>query len=1022
MSQASMDVGIAGHHDLGLVGSRQLHAVQLFDIGRLTSHPVALIPGTFVAVSGRGPGGGSNESGKTTFLAAVSLLLGDAEWRLTGNGHVHAAELLFNPQAVGAEDQSVDAAMHGYVVGLFAHPARSIGSEAREPLTVWLRINRASPYLEVRVQQGVGLIEADTHAACQLEADLRWASLPRVAGRRVGSRNLAEVLYGSARCIAQLPNRGGLPSEPSLLNTNAGSFSPEKIGTSLIGLAGIQDILDDGRVRHGNLTDAEQRLRVRRAEAAERERSYADRLRELDGRDRARERLAVAERDWETHDARRLLDAIEARDDAQRTLDDAARARPGLEQTFADAERQLRHLDDGALLAEQLRAAQNSAGEAKQAAVAALITYTRAADAVENLRGRLRELRLVADDWDGPDMADTERTLTEAQTALAAAERQLAIREAETQRAHGALARAREGSGDATDPLDALRGAGVPAAGLLDGVELDEQGRREIEPLLWPFRDAVVVARDDQPRALVALAQRPCAVLISGPAEHLPPAGVTSCPAGARRFLSQLAASARADADPERVAHEALDVTVIGGLLDPLTGRDARIAAAQRAADAAQAQQDETEHLRDEAKAVVVDRTDDHRRAQAAAELTAVTTKLADSEQRLDALAQTQDDAAAAHDGAEDAARELDVQLRGLKAARASAQEDRDDATADLVAHDTQVSETQAALGVAGRDVVSASQNWPNGEEAARERCAEDPRDEGRLRNVANETLHESLVAVGLPHGAEDEAPSDELIAALRRRRADENTPFPVVAGPLRAYLDERSDHDIVLRERIEAERAQTREALDEADSECSEMRASLDRIQEAIQRQVEGTINGISEQFNELDREGGGYGACLRLDMQPPVDASDTWRWSVTPMWKRAPRGPMVAYNAPTNSAQDKIYTVNLVLAALLGVGNSEGKVLILDELGNSLDFEHRRSVLSAIAQTAQRRGITVLGTCQDDIVGHAADFADEIVFFEYSSDRDILNRPVRLFGFDSERERVERSYNALLRGRPVV
>ena len=118
---------------------------------------------------------------------------------------------------------------------------------------------------------------------------------------------------------------------------------------------------------------------------------------------------------------------------------------------------------------------------------------------------------------------------------------------------------------------------------------------------------------------------------------------------------------------------------------------------------------------------------------------------------------------------------------------------------------------------------------------------------------------------------------------------------------------------------------------------------------------------------------------------MQPPVDASDTWRWSVTPMWKRAPRGPMVAYNAPTNSAQDKIYTVNLVLAALLGVGNSEGKVLILDELGNSLDFEHRRTVLSAIAQTAQRRGITVLGTCQDDIVGHAADFADEIVFFEY-------------------------------------
>lgn len=60
----------------------------------------------------------------------------------------------------------------------------------------------------------VGLIDEDTHAACQLAADLRWSALPRIAGRQVGSRNLAEVLNGSARCIAQLPNRGTLPSEP----------------------------------------------------------------------------------------------------------------------------------------------------------------------------------------------------------------------------------------------------------------------------------------------------------------------------------------------------------------------------------------------------------------------------------------------------------------------------------------------------------------------------------------------------------------------------------------------------------------------------------------------------------------------------------------------------------------------------------------------------------------------------------------------------------------------------------------
>jgi chromosome segregation protein len=335
---------------------------------------------------------------------------------------------------------------------------------------------------------------------------------------------------------------------------------------------------------------------------------------------------------------------------------------------------------------------------------------------------------------------------------------------------------------------------------------------------------------------------------------------------------------------------------------------------------------------------------------------------------------------------------------------------------------DAGVESSQAAHAAAMRDAAAAAEIWPHGEAAARERCAEDPRDETRLRSVANQTLYEALVAIGLGHDSEQDAPTDELLSALRRRREDENTPFPVVATPLRAYLDERSDHDTVLRERIENERTQTRDALDAAEAECEEMRAGLDRIQEAIQRQVESTIGGISEQFNELDREAGGYGACLRLDMQPPAGANDTWRWSVTPMWKRAPRGQMVAYNAPTNSAQDKLYTVNLVLAALLGVGNSAGKVLILDELGNSLDFEHRRSVLRAIAQTAARRGITVLGTCQDDIVSHATEFADEIIFFEYASDRDILNRPVRPFGVDPSGARVETTRDALLRGRPVV
>src|SRR5258707_9295668 len=70
----------SGAGALGVIGTRQLIAAQTFDFARLTSHPVAVIPSSFVAVTGRGPRD-SNESGKTSFNAAVALLLGDPEWR-----------------------------------------------------------------------------------------------------------------------------------------------------------------------------------------------------------------------------------------------------------------------------------------------------------------------------------------------------------------------------------------------------------------------------------------------------------------------------------------------------------------------------------------------------------------------------------------------------------------------------------------------------------------------------------------------------------------------------------------------------------------------------------------------------------------------------------------------------------------------------------------------------------------------------------------------------------------------------
>jgi hypothetical protein len=89
--------------DRGIVGNRQLVAVQVFDISRLTTHPVPIMPGTFVAVSGVGPRGDSNGSGKTSFLSAISILLADPQWNLEGNSGKSIAGLLFRPAAAGLD-------------------------------------------------------------------------------------------------------------------------------------------------------------------------------------------------------------------------------------------------------------------------------------------------------------------------------------------------------------------------------------------------------------------------------------------------------------------------------------------------------------------------------------------------------------------------------------------------------------------------------------------------------------------------------------------------------------------------------------------------------------------------------------------------------------------------------------------------------------------------------------------------------------------------------------------------------
>jgi hypothetical protein len=1014
MSQNTLPTSLAGARELGLIGARQLHAVQVIDIGRLTTHVVPFVPGTFVAITGRGPKGDSNESGKTTFLAGTALLLGDPEWKLASGGQ-HTYSLLFNPRAVGAADERIDAADHGYIVGLFA----DAGEPPTAALTVWMRINRASPYIEVKAALGEHFIDPAAQPAASLAADAHWARMANGAGQRpLGARTYVEALYGtSPRCIAHLTKRGDLGSGPSLLNTAAGAFSREQIGEALVTLAGRRDILEHDREQRSALIEAEHDLDEGRRHQIQQERDYTEQLDEIDGREAARERLAVARQAWDTHNARRLIDAVDALAEREGQLQVALVEQTELEQALSRAQADMADLADDTELHDRHAATEQVVHASREAHQEALRARLGAERALETTRDRARELDLLADGYDGAPPEQTQLTLARAEGDLTGATAAVAVLAARAQDAHAHLARAQEGREDAGDTLQALAAASIPAVGLLDSIELDPTDKR-LEPLIWPYRDGVVLAAEQLEAAVEALREQPWAVLISGPAGPLPD-GVAACPPAASRFLSELAERAQMDDDPPRVSDRQLGVTIVSGS-EPIAGRAARVRAAERAVERAEqderAARDQQHHKR-----LLVDQAaSEHARALAATDLRDARGAQAAAERELDRYLGVEQAADRDRDHAEETERELALKVNGLELARQAATRELERAAAAVNEHGTLLPGLHSEVRASRDAAETASVDWGRGEPEARARCAEDPRDAGGLRNRANEALKDAVRDIGMRAG-QDNAPTEELLQAWRKR-GDESLPFPELAGPLGRHLDEFAERDLVLREQIAQAREHVEVTLDAAEIDVANTRTTLGRIQDAIQSDIETAIAAIEDQFNQLDAEAGGHGAKLELTIRPPIDPRDEWEWSVTPMWRRSPGARMVPYTAPTNSAQDKLYTVNLVLAALLAVPHPEGRVLVLDELGDSLGFQHRRDVLRAIAHTAREKGITVLGTCQDDVLHHAADFTQEIVFFEYSDHRHLLNRPVRLFGFDPNGERVEMNREAVLAGRPVV
>ncbi|MBB5131176.1 putative coiled-coil protein SlyX [Thermocatellispora tengchongensis] len=1003
-----------------VVGDRVLIAVQAVNISRLSTHPVPTVPGTLIVVAGAGPKD-SNGAGKSSFIAAITALLGDEQWRFA-SGAKTVAELLFNAElATGAGGRQWASADHGYIVGVFGDPARAAGAEpgagpgeqpgeqpgeerddepgdGLEPITVWLRVNQEAPHLEIRWTSGVYLAAAPSEAERVARADEMWLTLPRSAGRRdVVARDLTKVLYGDrVRCVSFLSTSVRTKVATNLLSQPLNEISPERVFEAVAALTGLDAELDQEREARRD----EHAKRVRAVQAAQRLREFEAESRTLldtfDRRDAARVHLAEAMRCWRGRQARRLVAAAD-RDEALAA--ELSRHRVAAEQAaeaIAVVRAEIGTLKDDTL-DRRLAEARRELAEA-QARVAKLEADRAVAEnSADELRGQIPGLEEARRFADGREVPAAERELAEAGQRLNAALKALGVADREVEGAAAALDDA-EG-GPAAAQLRALAEAGVAASGLLDAIDVAEHARdetgggRAYEGLRnWPHEHAVIVDAAELEAAARALAGLPGSVLVS-----------------------------------------AAGVTVVGAFEGVPTGREARIKAAEQRLNRARDAQEEAARAVRRAEDGVAEARRRLDGAKAGVRLAEIERRLAERRTRLaelsDALAELVPRVSEAERevaALDFRARTRDMEIERLEGRRARLEDERDQARAQ----EAKVTAERAALGL---DALAAE--WGGTVEGAREWLAALPEAEAPLTaeewwRAAERRLEQALRGTfpsdgpsdGSSDGSSDGAESgsgempDELRFLLRERSepgagrtAREQATFPGVCGALASYLRGQEEYERHQRRQIEAQLATRQRDLAAADKGAEEAAQSTAVHRAALTAAIKARLTRVSEEFEKLDLAYGGYGATLEFPVPAaPSDPEQRWAWKVIPKWRRGEGQGYVPYNRRANTALMDEKAVKLVCAAAIASSGGGHLCLVLDELGRNLGKEHRREAVALFRRIGETYGITVIGALQDDMEPYAIDACGQYIKLRRSSDAMPYNEPPVIIGHDRHAPRV--------------
>ena len=770
-------------------------------------------------------------------------------------------------------------------------------------------------------------------------------------------------------------------------------------------------------------------MQSRFEEAYQREQEQLD---QVTARNQARTLLAEARDFRRRHDAVGLVEVLDrakeidedelpaARAAANNAKEELAEAKKALEQLQARASK-----EDSTEHVKRERDLAQEEYEAKHKAASKLELFK---EQLENERAKLAD---DASHADGTDLSALREQAEDADSEHTAAVRDNAVADSLVEQAQAQLDAARRGEpvGVAGTLITRLRQQGIEAQRLLDAVTVPDQHRHPWEARLQPIRDAVVVDHDDQQAALAIAETLPGAVLISSPAGGLP-TSIEDAPAEAAKLLSALERQLPSTGGTV-VAAEELGVHLIGGFDTPITGRQASIRAAEvDLAEAGELAKETAGELRD-AKRELAEARRRHGYGEAAARTVEINERLTTLAERLTVAKKEEADAKAAVEEANDRLADAKAAISGLEGAIGAQEFKAERFEKDVKDAQLAVRELERARSELRIDYWRG--RWNGTVVEARHLAEAETRSRVRLRVAANEKLGDIQVKLDLTSTGEG-APTAEIRLALRDRSGatDEDnegersdSTFDKLADALGDWLDTTHEQDEIAEARIREDRESRALQMETVERELAGIREQLDIVQDAIEETIQRALQAISAKLDELDRDAEGFGADLLITPIRPADPEDTWTWSVTPRWRRRSDGDLVAYTEQINTAREKLFTIHLVLAALLASAGgtvSRGQVLILDELGDSLGDQHRRDVMSALQRAAGAHGITVLGTCQDSVLDDAARVCGEILYFVRATESDVLNQPTRMYGFDPDRNRRELAVDITAIGRPVL